>query len=147
MPSPLPKPDARKKRHAVAQNQSTMRVPVSGRVGRPPKPPFELGPEGARWWRWAWTTPQACKWNKGFLEPLARRASQEDEYAEASPTDRPRLLGLMIRVDQQFGLTPAAAASQHLVFVDEEPPEPKAGNGASGNVTPIRNRLKGMRDE
>ena len=149
MPASVPKPDARKQRHAVADNQSSYRVPVSGRLGRPPKAPFILGPAGERWWRWAWSTPQATKWHKGFHEPLARRASLEDEYgASVADGDRQsasRLLAAMYRMDDSFGLTPMGAAKQHIVFVDDEP-APKAGNGAAGNVTPIRNRLKGMRE-
>jgi hypothetical protein len=150
MPQPIPKPDARKQRHAVAENQSSHRVPTSGRVGRPPKVPFALGEAGARWWRWAWSTPQATKWHKGFHEPLARRASLEDVYdAAVADGDRQgasRLLAAMYRVDDSFGLTPMGAAKQHIVFVDDEPSTAKAGNGASDNVTPIRNRLKGMRE-
>lgn len=150
MPAPIPKPDARKQRQAVAENQSSHRVPVSGRLGRPPKTPFPLGACGTRWWRWAWATPQATKWHKGFHEPLARRASLEDQYqAMVDDGDRQaasRLLAAMYRVDDSFGLTPMGAAKQHIVFVDDEPSAPKAGNGAAGNVTPIRNRLKGMRD-
>jgi hypothetical protein len=101
-----------------------------------------------RWWRWAWTTPQATKWHKGFTEALARRASLEDEYAKAlkSPdvSGAPRLLAYMFKYDETFGLTPLAAAKQHIVFVDE-PVEPKAV-GKDATVTPMRNRLKSMRD-
>jgi len=107
-----------------------------------------LDEAGERWWRWAWTTPQATKWHKGFTEPLARRAALEDDYARArrssDSTEAPRLLALMMRLDDNFGLTPMAAAKQHIVFVDEEP-EPRAAK-ATGSVTPIRSRLKGMRE-
>ena len=143
-----PKPDARRQREAIARAQSANRVPVAGRLGRPPNPPIELGEDGRRWWKWAWSTPQACKWHKGFHESLARRASLEDEYAKATSSPdlsaAPRLLAFMIRLDDAFGLTPLGAAKQHIVFVDEEPAAKP--DKAPGTVTPIRNRLKGMRD-
>jgi hypothetical protein len=147
--SSIPKPssDARSRRKEIA-GQGALRVPKAGRVGRPPSCPVDLGEAGQRWWRWAWATPQATLWHRGFMEPLARRASLEDEYEKAleSPdkTDAPRLLTIMMRFDDQFALTPAGAAKQHIVFVDE-PTTPKAV-ASTGTVTPMRNRLKGMRD-
>lgn len=151
MPSPVPKPDARRKRHEIAAQQSSTRLPVTGRVGRPPTPPVTLGTAGKRWWRWAWTTPQAVQWHKGYMEPLGRRAQLEDEYeragdSETSVAARARLLPMMLRVDEAFGLTPQAAAKQHLVFVDEPLPPKDAGNGSDPKVTPIRPRLRGMRE-
>lgn len=150
MSNALPKPtsDARSRRKDVT-GQGVHRLPVQGRIGRPPAPPFPLGPAGRRWWKWVWASPQAILFHKGFHEPLARRASMEDLYNEAlghgDATEAPRLLALMMRLDDAFGLTPAGAAKQHMVFVDEPTkPEPVKGPGAS--VTPMRNRLKGMRD-
>lgn len=148
MTSPVPKPDARKQRHAVAEASSSNRLPTAGRSGRPPKAPVELGEAGARWWRWAWSTPQATKWHKGFLEPLGRRAQLEDEYqaigrdldAKDASMLRTRLLGIIVRYDDAFGFTPLGAAKQHMVFVDVDP-EPTADR--DDNVTPIRKRIKG----
>lgn len=143
MASPVPKPDARKQRHAVAAHNAT-RLPVTGRVGRPPKCPVDLDVAGQRWWRWAWTTPQATQWNRGFMEPLARRAALEDEYAGLTDQgERQRLLSILVRIDDGFGLTPRSAAGMHLSFVDE-PQAPKAVEDVK--VTPIRPRLKGMRE-
>lgn len=145
MANPLPKPDARKQRHAVAQHNAT-RLPVTGRVGRPPKSPVDLDVAGQRWWRWAWTTPQATQWHRGFHEPLARRAQLEDEYAKLTePDDRARLLTHLLRLDESFGLTPKSAMAMHLVFVDEPEP-PKAVDAKDAPVTQIRGRLKGMRE-
>lgn len=145
MASPVPKPDARKQRHAIAEASSSNRVPTVGRSGRPPNSPLPLGDAGKRWWRWAWSTPQACRWHKGFLEPLARRAALEDELARLvdhpDEAAMPRILALALRLDDRFGLTPMAAAQQHIVFVDTEP-EPSGGNGADDNVTPLRKRFK-----
>lgn len=143
-----PKPDARRQRHAIAEATSSNRVPVTGRVGRPPTPPFPLGEAGRRWWRWAWATPQATKWHKGFTETLALRASLEDRYTTmveaGDATEAARLLGFMLRLDTEFGLTPMAAAKQHIVFVEDDSPHRSAKDTAD-NVTPMRNRMKGMR--
>jgi hypothetical protein len=146
MGSPVPKPDARRQRKVIADRRSASRVPVTGRSGRPPNCPLDLGDAGRRWWRWAWSTPQACAWNKGFLEPLARRAALEDalDACGSNPADIAKLVPIMVRIDTAFGLTPLAAAQQHLQFVDDEPAPAKAT--AEGNVTPIRSRLKGMRE-
>lgn len=149
MTSSIPKPssDARSRRKEIA-GQGAHRLPIQGRVGRPPAPPFPLGPAGRRWWKWLWATPQATIYHKGFHEPLARRASLEDLYEQAlkssDTTEAPRLLAMMIRLDDMFGLTPAGAAKQHMVFVDE--PTVPAAVKAKDNVTPMRNRLKGMRE-
>jgi len=146
MANPLPKPDARKQRHAVAQHNAT-RLPVTGRVGRPPKSPVDLDVAGQRWWRWAWSTPQSTQWHKGFMEPLALRASLEDDLPKMdTPADRARVLALMLRIDDAFGLTPKAAMAMHLTFVDEPEP-PKLVAGTEAPVAPIRGRLKGMRDQ
>lgn len=156
MATAIPKPDARRNRAATREQAISHRVPITGRVGRPPRPPVPLGDAGQRWWKWAWSTPQATTWHKGYLEPLGRRAQLEDELAGFDVLDerdkasaRARLLPIMLRFDERFALTPEAALKHHLVFVDE-PQAPKAleGNGAGHDkVTPIRSRLKGMREE
>lgn len=53
-------------------------LPAKGRTGRPPKCPYDLEKAGAKWWRWAWRTPQATKWDAGQLYTVARRAQLED---------------------------------------------------------------------
>lgn len=149
MASALPKPttDARSRRKDIT-GQGVHRLPIQGRVGRPPAAPYPLGDAGKRWWRWVWTTPQATLFHKGFAEPLCRRAALEDDYEEArkgaNTADLARLLTLMIRLDEAFGLTPLGATKQHMVFVDE-PTKPEPVKDA-GSVTPMRGRLKGMRD-
>jgi hypothetical protein len=40
-----------------------------------------LADAGARWWAWAWRTPQATKWDAGALYFVARRAVLEDHAA------------------------------------------------------------------
>jgi hypothetical protein len=56
-------------------------LPAAGRVGESPDCPYELAEQGARWWRWVWSTPQATKWNGGDLYHIARRAQLEDDVA------------------------------------------------------------------
>lgn len=154
MPSPVPKPaDARRKRRDVSASQAAHRLPLTGRLGSAPRCPVRLGAAGKRWWKWAWSTPQATQWNQGFMEPLARRAQLEDQWVKAiededgdsRATDTAvRLLPLILRLDESFGLTPTGAGKLHYAFVDEAPAEPDAPTPAG--VTNIRDRLKGMRE-
>ena len=154
MPSPVPKPaDARRKRRDVAASQAAHRLPLTGRSGPAPKCPVRLGPAGRRWWLWAWSTPQATTWHDGFIEPLSRRAQLEDQWVAAIESEdgdsratdlAVRLLPLILRIDEAFGLTPTGATKLHYAFVDE--PAPEATPESTGNVTNIRDRLKGMRE-
>jgi hypothetical protein len=43
--------------------------------------PYALGEAGSAWWAWAWSTPQAAKWDAGALYTVARRAALEDMAA------------------------------------------------------------------
>lgn len=52
-----------------------------------PECPYELASAGTAWWEWAWTTPQAAKWDAGVLYTVARRALLEDEHAAVSSFD------------------------------------------------------------
>jgi hypothetical protein len=154
MANPAPKPpDARRRRRDVSASQAAHRLPITGRQGAPPKSPVRLGAAGRRWWRWAWSTPQATTWNAGFIEPLAKRAQLEDQWVTALEGDADgdqratdtavRLLPLILRMDDAFGLTPTSAAKLHYAFVADEPVQDVP---TSAGVTDIRNRLKGMRD-
>jgi hypothetical protein len=40
-----------------------------------------LSKAGRDWWKWAWSTPQATRWNKGDLYTIAHRAQLEDDLA------------------------------------------------------------------
>lgn len=60
---------------------ATVTLPPAGRTGRPPKCPLDLAQPGTAWWRWAWRTPQATRWDKGALFAVARRAELEDVVA------------------------------------------------------------------
>lgn len=75
-----PLPAASRRRRNVPAVPAT-KLPVSGRKGRPPKPPYELRDAGRAWWRWAWTLPQALAWDSGALYALGRRAQLEDSLA------------------------------------------------------------------
>lgn len=57
----------------------------------------------------------------------------------SEPWDKVKLLPMIARLDEQFGLTPRSAAQLHLAF--EEPPEPDA---TPAPVADIRDRLKGL---
>lgn len=84
MPGPLP--DASRRRRN-APSIPTTKLPVSGRKGRPPNPPYELGAAGRAWWRWAWGLPQAMAWDSGALYALGRRAQLEDDLAALEHLD------------------------------------------------------------
>lgn len=78
MPGPLPKPDRQRRNPPTIP---TTDLPAGGRKGPAPKVPdgYELGKQGAGWWRWAWKTPQAAAWSAGDLYLVARRARLEDD--------------------------------------------------------------------
>jgi hypothetical protein len=81
---PLPKPGARR------QNPPTIPgavLPAAGRDAPAPESPLALGEAGARWWAWAWSTPQAAKWDTGSLYFVARRALLEDHSAALTFAD------------------------------------------------------------
>lgn len=150
MTANIPKPaDARRRRTDVSAAQAAHRLPVTGRSGAAPKAPVRLGSAGRRWWRWAWSTPQSAIWHSGYHETIAKRAELEDQWAALSegivPFDAPKLAALMLRYETELGLTPMAAAKLHYAFVDEPEP-PKAVDDPKGNVTSMRDRLKGMRE-
>lgn len=85
-------------------------------------------------------------WHAGYTEALVKRAQLEDQFAAATNyQDTARIAALIHRHDDALGLTPAGAAKLHLHFVDE-PPEPKLSPEEQRNVTPIRGRLKGVRE-
>lgn len=80
MPGPLP---AENKRRRNTPTVPTTKLPVGGRTAPTPRPPTwaKLGKVGKAWWRWAWSTPQACAWAPGHEVMVARRASLEDDLA------------------------------------------------------------------
>lgn len=92
MPGPLPNPQRRRRN---APTVPTTTLPASGRKGRPPNCPYELGRDGAAWWRWAWTLPQAVAWSRGDLFAIARRARLEDDIAAFDFSDGMELAELL----------------------------------------------------
>jgi hypothetical protein len=140
----VPKPaDQRRRRNVVPASASERRLPLAGRTGLAPDPPAPLGEAGMRWWMWAWSTPQATTWNHdGFTMALYRRAELEDLWTDGGNQymDPLKLIPIMGRLDEQFGLTPRSAAQLHLSFAEPE----EAAPAPPGSVTDIRNRLKGL---
>ena len=106
---------------------------------------MRLGAAGLTWWVWAWSTPQSATWHAGYLDALIKRAQLEDVWVMAldgeGDVDVTKIMPLMLRLDESFGLTPKSAAQLHLSFVE---PEPEVAPSPEG-VTDIRDRLKGMR--
>lgn len=140
--SPVPKaPGTRRRRNFQPAAKADRQLPVAGRDGLAPDPPIALGVNGKRWWDWAWSTPQATTWtHDGFTEALAKRAELEDIWS-AGLEDRTKLLPAMMKLDEQFGLTPRSAAQLHLFF--EDAPDEPTGD-LPDDVTDIRDRLRGL---
>jgi hypothetical protein len=82
MPGPLP---AAQRQRRNAPTIPTTELPAGGRSGPAPTvPPWtKLARAGRAWWRWAWSTPQACAWGvaAGQEAMVARRAALEDDLA------------------------------------------------------------------
>lgn len=141
---PLPTPD-RVRRNAPTI--PTTSLPVSGRRGVAPAPPFGLdfGAEGSAWWSWAWSTPQAAGWSVGDEYLISRRASLEDDLAAlaaidgidfsdladeienavrrvaALATGRLQLMREMREIDDRLGLSPKGlAALRWKIVADAE---------------------------
>lgn len=79
---PLPDPDRRRRN---APTIPTTDIPITGRTDPAPSVPswVKLDKAGRAWWKWAWSTPQACAWGvgAGAEDVVARRASLEDDLA------------------------------------------------------------------
>lgn len=98
---PLPN---KKKRRTNAPTIPTTELDATGRKGRPPKVPdsYKLGKPAAQWWKWAWSTPQACAWDtKGMLYVLARRAQLEDDLDALGLNDDLDLADLLAGADEE----------------------------------------------
>lgn len=144
MASPVPKPGAERRRRN-AHTPHDRKLPVAGRPGPAPRPPVRLGKAGTRWWKWAWSTPQATTWGTAFTEALVKRAELEDLWAGAKSDDEvfldvTKIVPLMTRLDESFGLTPRSAAAMHLTF--EDAPAAPADAEPPPGVTDIRDRIR-----
>lgn len=93
MPGPLPDPNAQRRN---APTIPTTTLPQAGRTDPAPPCPLALGPAGASWWKWAWTTPQAAGWSHGDAYFVAHRAALEDDVRamESQDFDVAELLGV-----------------------------------------------------
>jgi len=77
-----------------------------------------LGPAGARWWAWAWTTAQSAAWSDGDAYFVARRGQLEDEEQTAT------VVREMNNMDDRLGLSPKGLAMLRwkIVADDDLPP-------------------------
>lgn len=66
-----------------------------------PECPYDLGDAGERWWTWAWSTPQALKWDGGALYTVARRAALEDQLARLEFEEGPELADFLRGADDE----------------------------------------------
>jgi hypothetical protein len=148
MPGPLPNPERRRRN---APTIPTTSLPARGRQDPPPASPLELELAGARWWAWAWSTPQAAAWSTGDLYLIARRASLEDDLEALGRVESIDLVDLIEaeiaadfrrvishlaglaggrlaifrearEIDDRLGLTPKGLAALRWSIVDDEAP-------------------------
>jgi hypothetical protein len=73
---------------------------------RAPKCPYDLGPAGTAWWKWAHKTPQAKHWDVGAQYIAARRALLEDDNAALTLSGDDDLLEQLLE-----GAAPSAIAA------------------------------------
>jgi hypothetical protein len=80
MSGPLPSENRRRRN---APTIPTTKLPVGGRTEPTLRVPtwVKLGKSGRAWWKWAWSTPQACAWAPGHESMVGRRAALEDDLA------------------------------------------------------------------
>lgn len=159
---PLPSPDALRRN---APTIPTTSLPVSGRKGVAPAPPFglDLGAEGSAWWSWAWSTPQAAGWSVGDEYLIARRAALEDDLAAlgaivnlggldlegevekavqriaALATGRLQLMREMRELDDRLGLSPKGLAALRWKIVAD------AEQSAPSGTTPTGSKYKHLK--
>lgn len=121
MPGPLPDPNHRHRNVSVIPTTS---LPANGRSGAPPRSPYALGAAGKRWWKWAWTTPQACAWDAGSVYAVARRAQLEDDLADERTAPR---LRESRELEDRLGLTPKGLAALRWKIIPPDPTPAVAG--------------------
>lgn len=101
-------------------------LPAAGRRGRPPRCPYDLADAGRSWWKWAWRTPQATRWNNGDLYHVARRAQLEDDAAALGFDDELDLKDLLAGADPEaianvkWALTLLKQSASGLLAVKKE---------------------------
>ena len=165
----LPDPNHR---HRNAPTIPTTDLPAGGRKGKTPRVPswVALGKEGKAWWRWAWSTPQACAWSEvAHSDTVARRASLEDDVARTAQvegldllealdgetfqslklliarlsslaTSRLNLFKEMRELDDRLGLSPKGMAALRWTIV-ESPVEATTSDEVSSRRANRRERL------
>ena len=105
MPGPPPKPAGQRRRRNAAP--STVRLPASGREGRPPRWPLagSLPVEARALWRSLWATPQAAAWERlGWTRVVARYALVL--LAAEAPGAAAAMLGEARQLEDRLGLSP-----------------------------------------
>lgn len=136
MPGPLPDPNHRHRNVSVIPTRS---LPADGRSAPAPDSPYDLGTAGARWWKWAWATPQANGWDAGSLYVIGRRALLEDDLSESRV---PALLREARELEDRLGLTPKGlAALRWTIIAPTAPVETSATDEVASKREARRNRL------
>lgn len=126
-----------------------------------PDCPYDLGEAGHRWWVWAWSTPQADRWDAGSLFTVARRAQLEDDRRAAVMADDEDLLANLLQgaapeaiesVRYALGRLSASAASSTALSREMRELEtqlglgPKAWAGLGGKAAEPPKERSGLDD-
>lgn len=132
-----PKPPGERRRRNVAGDRT---LPAEGRRGRPPSPPFPLGPAGQKLWRYLWGTPQATTWGKAHHWGVAERCRWEDLVSDGDGPDY-KLMALIQQWEDRWAFNPKGLATLHM-WIDDGEPEAKPQKPPPSGVTDIRSRLR-----
>lgn len=109
---PAPKPAEQRRRRNAPSSGEWVDLPRSGRSGPAPKwmLPGKPSTEVARLWRWAWSTPQATRWEGLALEPfVARWAMLTVEATRLDDLGAERVKGVFAelrQIEDRLGLNP-----------------------------------------
>ena len=100
-------------------------LPANGRTGPAPECPVTLGEHGRRWWKWAWSTPQATAWGKGVDWTAAMRAQVADSLGnpDLNERDRATWASRAQSLDKDLGLSPAGMKSLGWSVAQDETPK------------------------
>lgn len=121
---PAPKANARqpsRERSGRVGNDSTAtQLPAAGRKGKAPAWPLpgKMRAGELEAWRQAWSTPQACEWDRlGWHRLIARyvRVLVEAEQPDASAATR----GEVRQLEDRLGLSPMSLLRLRWVIVDD----------------------------
>jgi hypothetical protein len=98
----------------------------------PPVPAgYDLGPAGLGWWEFAWSTPQASKWDRSAVMIAARRALLEDLMIQITMRGDeigPGHLKAISDLEDRLGLSPRALLGLRWELEPKDSDEQQSGD-------------------